>query len=80
MSVHDKIRTYFWHNSRQLCIINCISDVWTLAMNDPIEYKREEDGRWIEEAPRLPGVLAYGTTADDAMKEAEALALCVPVE
>jgi predicted RNase H-like HicB family nuclease len=46
-------------------------------MNYTIEYEREEDGRWIAEVSQLPGVLAYGTTADDAMRKAEALALRV---
>jgi predicted RNase H-like HicB family nuclease len=42
-----------------------------------IEHEREEDGRWIAEVPELPGVLAYGTTADEAMAKAEVLALRV---
>jgi predicted RNase H-like HicB family nuclease len=45
-----------------------------------IEHEREEDGRWIAEVPELPGVLAYGTTADEAMAKAEALALRVLAE
>ena len=45
-----------------------------------IEYEREEDGRWIAEAPQLPGVLAYGLTAEEAMAKAEALALRVFAE
>jgi predicted RNase H-like HicB family nuclease len=49
-------------------------------MNYHIEYEREEDGRWIAEVPQLPGVLAYGNTADDAMRKAEALALRVLAE
>ncbi|MBN1613221.1 MAG: type II toxin-antitoxin system HicB family antitoxin [Deltaproteobacteria bacterium] len=49
-------------------------------MNYCIEYEREEDGRWIAEVPQLPGVLAYGTTANEAMTKAEALALRVLAE
>lgn len=49
-------------------------------MNYNIEYEREEDGRWIAEVPELPGVMAYGTTADEAMTKAEALALRVLAE
>jgi predicted RNase H-like HicB family nuclease len=49
-------------------------------MNYNIEYEREEDGRWIAEVPQLPGVLAYGTTANEAMTKAEALALRVLAE
>ena len=51
-----------------------------LAMNYNIEYEREEDGRWIAEVPELHGVMAYGTTADEAMTKAEALALRVLAE
>jgi predicted RNase H-like HicB family nuclease len=51
-----------------------------VAMNYNIEYELEEDGRWIAEVPDLPGVLAYGITADEAMRKAEALALRVLAE
>lgn len=44
-------------------------------MNFSIEYEREEDGRWLAEVPQLPGVLAYGASADEAMAKAEVLAL-----
>lgn len=46
-----------------------------MPMNFNIECEREEDGRWIAEIPELPGALAYGATADEAMVRAEALAL-----
>ncbi|OGA45215.1 MAG: hypothetical protein A3G24_15030 [Betaproteobacteria bacterium RIFCSPLOWO2_12_FULL_62_13] len=49
-------------------------------MNFTIEHEREEDGRWLAEAPELPGVLAYGATADEAMAKAEVLALRVLAE
>ena len=42
-----------------------------------IEIEREEDGRWIGEIPALPGVLAYGATAQEARAKTEALALRV---
>ncbi len=45
-----------------------------------LEYEREEDGRWLAEVPELPGVLAYGATADEAMARAEVLALRVMAE
>ena len=51
-----------------------------VRMDYNIEYEREEDGRWIAEVPKLPGVMAYGTTADEAMAKAEALALRVLAE
>lgn len=49
-------------------------------MNFTIEHEREEDGRWLAEVPELPGVLAYGTTAKEAMAKVEALALRVLAE
>jgi predicted RNase H-like HicB family nuclease len=45
-----------------------------------IEHEREEDGRWLAEVPELPGVLAYGATADEAMTKVEVLALRVLAE
>lgn len=44
-------------------------------MNFHIETEREDDGRWIAEVPEIPGVLSYGSTAQEAMGKAEALAL-----
>jgi predicted RNase H-like HicB family nuclease len=49
-------------------------------MKITIEHEREEDGRWLAEVPELPGVLAYGATADEAMARAEVLALRVLAE
>ena len=42
-----------------------------------VEIEREDDGRWIGAVPSLPGVLAYGTTRDEARARVEALALRV---
>ena len=49
-------------------------------MKFTIEHEREEDGRWLAEVPELPGVLAYGASADEAMAKAEVLALRVLAE
>jgi predicted RNase H-like HicB family nuclease len=49
----------------------------SMAFNFKIETDREEDSRWIAEIPKLPGVMAYGTTRDDAIRSVEALALRV---
>ena len=49
-------------------------------MDIKIECEREEDGRWLAEVPQLPGVLAYGGSADEAMSRAEILALRVLAE
>jgi predicted RNase H-like HicB family nuclease len=42
-----------------------------------LDLEQETDGRWIAEVPELPGVLAYGKTADEAVAAARALALRV---
>jgi len=46
-------------------------------MNYGLEIEQETDGRWIAEVPDLPGVMAYGATAHEAMVKAEILALRV---
>ena len=45
-----------------------------------LDCEREKDGRWLAEVPQLPGVLAYGGSADEAMAKAEVLALRVLAE
>jgi predicted RNase H-like HicB family nuclease len=42
-----------------------------------LEVEREEDGRWIAEAPALPGVMAYGDSREMAVARVEALVLRV---
>lgn len=42
-----------------------------------MEIEREEDGRWLAEVPALPGVMAYGATAEEARIKAEVLAFRV---
>ena len=49
-------------------------------MDLSIETELEEHGRWIAEVPQLPGVLAYGATAEEAAARAEVLALRVLAE
>ena len=49
-------------------------------MNYTLECEIEDDGIWLAEVPQLPGVLAYGNTADEAMAKAEGLALRVLAE
>ena len=44
-------------------------------MNLRIEIEREEDGRWIAEAPDMPGALVYGQTQEDAILRVKALSL-----
>jgi predicted RNase H-like HicB family nuclease len=45
-----------------------------------IEIEQEDDGRWIAEVPDLPGVMVYGSTRNDAVVHAKALALRVLAE
>ena len=46
-------------------------------MTFTVEYEREEDGRWLAEVVEMPGVCAYGSTSDEAIAKAQALALRV---
>ena len=48
---------------------------WPRSMNLNLEVELEDDGRWLAEVVELPGALAYGVSADEAMAKAEALAL-----
>jgi predicted RNase H-like HicB family nuclease len=50
------------------------------TMNFTIESELEDDGRWLAEVPQLPGVLAYGSSRDEAMSRAQVLALRVLAE
>ena len=49
-------------------------------MNLTIETERETDGRWVAEVVQIPGVMRYGRTRDQAIAQAEALALRVLAE
>jgi len=40
-----------------------------------VEFDREKDGRWIAEIPKLPGVMAYGSTKRAALQRVYAIAL-----
>jgi predicted RNase H-like HicB family nuclease len=42
-----------------------------------VDVEREDDGRWIGEVTDLPGVLTYGTTREEAVAKAKALAFRV---
>jgi predicted RNase H-like HicB family nuclease len=46
-------------------------------MTFKVEIEREVDGRWIAEVIELPGVMAYGSSADEAQAKVQALALRV---
>ena len=42
-----------------------------------IQTEQEVDGRWIAEVMEVPGVMKYGKTREEAVAQAEALALRV---
>jgi len=42
-----------------------------------LEVEQENDGRWLAEAPELPGVLAYGASRAEAVARVETRALRV---
>ena len=42
-----------------------------------VELEQEQDGRWIAEVVELPGVMAYGSTPQEARARVQALALRV---
>jgi len=42
-----------------------------------VELEQEDDGRWLAEVLELPGVMAYGSSAQEAVAKAKALALRV---
>ena len=44
-------------------------------MSLSIDVEQEVDGRWIAEIPALPGVMAYGTSRQEAIAHTQALAL-----
>ena len=46
-------------------------------MNLSIELDREDDGRWIAEVLELPGVMTYGATREEAIRNTERLAIDV---
>jgi predicted RNase H-like HicB family nuclease len=46
-------------------------------MNLAVETEQETNGRWIAEIPQIPGVLVYGSTCEEAISRAQALALRV---
>lgn len=47
------------------------------TMSLTIQTEPEEDGRWLAEIPEFPGVMAYGTTRQEAVERAQVLCLRV---
>ena len=48
-----------------------------MAVTFTIETEQESDGRWIAEVMEIPGVMVYGSTTNEAVAQAQALALTV---
>jgi predicted RNase H-like HicB family nuclease len=50
-----------------------------MATIDPIrvEIEREEDGRVLASVPDLPGVMAYGSVEEEAVRKVKSIALQV---
>jgi len=44
-------------------------------MKFTVETEQETDDRWLAEIVELPGVMKYGPTREDAIAQAEALAV-----
>jgi predicted RNase H-like HicB family nuclease len=42
-----------------------------------VELEREDDGRILASVPDLPGVMAYGTTDEEAVRRVKSIALQV---
>jgi predicted RNase H-like HicB family nuclease len=42
-----------------------------------VELDREEDGRILASVPDLPGVMAYGSTENEAVRKVKSIALQV---
>ena len=40
-----------------------------------VEFDHEDDGRWIAEIPKLPGVMTYRLTKKEALQKIYAIAL-----
>ena len=46
-----------------------------LVASITVEFDRENDGRWIAEVPKLPGVIVYGATKREALRNLYPVAL-----
>ena len=60
--------------------VDCYSETEEAQMMFTLECEVEDDGRWLAEVPELPGVLAYGSSRNEALANAEILALRVIAE
>ena len=49
-------------------------------MRYTVETEQESDGRWLAEIVEIPGAMKYGKSREEAIGQAEALALRVIAE
>lgn len=61
-------------------LVRALPDGIMSNMKLTLEVEQEDDGRWIAEVPELSGVVAYGDSREQAIANAEALALRVLAE
>jgi len=47
---------------------------YTRRVRFSYELEQEDDGRWLVEIMELPGCMAYGSSAEDALRAAQVLA------
>jgi predicted RNase H-like HicB family nuclease len=71
-----------WHGSHGITVVgqHDVARGNDTSMNLTFETEQKDAGRWIAEVPKLPGVLAYGATQQQAVIKAEALALGILAE
>ena len=62
----EQITSWEQGGKAELCARSCGIVLYNRLCICSIETELEDDGRWIAEIPQLPGVLAYGATADEA--------------
>lgn len=70
------------NKSNKMVILNSrsLSGFMRMSLMFNIEIEQEADGRWIAEAPEIPGVLVYGITTGEAIAKTQALTLRVLAE
>ena len=45
-----------------------------------VENEREDDGRMLASVPDIPGIMACGNSADEAIRKVKSIALLVPAD
>lgn len=66
-----------WVSVRAAGVLGTVVVMMAAATTLRVETERESDSRWIADVVGVPGAMAYGATRDEAIREAQALALDV---